>query len=298
MKKKTLRLETIHQCNCCLGCKTLHPLVSAIDLSKASLTEDSVKFDFYTVLLIENEYDDFRYGREHYDYSDATLIFLSPGESIQMDEGENFPQKGWLLAFHPHLICGTTLGMNIDNYTFFSYGMNEALHLSLREKTKAAECLACIGQELQHAVDRHSRTLISRYIELLLDYCTRFYERQFILRSDVNKQLLCKLDVLLDEYTLSGKLRSAGLPTNEHCSRFLCLSPCYFGDLLKHETGKTISEYLQLKRMEAARRLLLDTDMEVDRIAGQLGFPNAACFSKLFLKLTGKLPEEYRLVRN
>lgn len=174
-----MNIETVHQCNCCLGNKTLHPLVSAIDLSKANVMQRTIKFDFYTILLLECEGEDFIYGRKYYDYSNATMIFLTPGQSININEGKAFPRKGWLLAFHPDLLCSTSLGRNIKNYSFFSYHLNEALHLSLREKDKAIECMYNIEKELQHAIDCHSKTLISRYIELLLDYCSRFYDRQF-----------------------------------------------------------------------------------------------------------------------
>lgn len=298
MKKKTMKIETVHQCNCCLGSKTLHPLVSAIDLSKTNFAENSIKFSFYTVLLIENECDEFICGRKYYDYSSATVVFLSPGETIELNENRCFPQKGWLLAFHPHLICGTTLGENIGDYTFFSYRAEEALHLSLREKTKAIECLSNIEQELRHPIDRHSKTLISRYIELLLDYCSRFYERQFITRDEVNKQLLNKMENVLNEYIQSGKLESRVLPTKEYCSNSLNLSPCYFCDLLKFETGKTIAEYFQLKRIETAKKMLLSKDNTISLVARKLGFPSIQYFSKLFQKMTGFTPNEYRDSRN
>ena len=136
MGDKVLKIGTVHQCNCCLGSKTLHPLVSVIDLSKADLSAHTgIKFDFYTILLSECKCEAYMYGHQYYDFSDGTLLCLSPGESINMKENsKNFPSKGWILAFHPDLICGTPLGLNIHNYTFFSYLPEEALHISLREK--------------------------------------------------------------------------------------------------------------------------------------------------------------------
>lgn len=291
--KKTLKIETVHECNSCLGCKTLHPLVSAIDLSQANLTERSIKFSFYTLLLIENDCNEFIYGRKYYDYSNATVLFLSPGQSIQLDESKPFPQKGWLLAFHPHLICGTSLGMSIDHYTFFSYHTEEALHLSQREKTKAIECLRSIEQELQQSIDKHSRTIISRYIELLLDYCSRFYERQFITRNEANKQVLNQLETVWEEYVQSGKLRSKNLPSTAYCADLLQLSPHYLSDLLKFETGKTISEHFQLKRIATAQKLLLTGGHTIRFIAEELGFPSVTYFSKLFQRMTGVAPSEY-----
>ena len=298
MKEKILNLKTVHQCNHCMGNKTLHPLVSAIDLSKANLTERTLKFDFYTILLMEGQAEDFICGRKYYDYSNATMIFLTPGQSINMSEDKIFPQKGWLLAFHPTLLCGTSLDEHIDRYTFLFYQLNESLHLSLREKTKAIECICNIEQELKHAIDCHSKTLISRYIELLLDYCSRFYERQFITRNEANKTILCKMDTLLDEYIRSGQLKTKILPTVKYCANLLHLSPRYFMDLLKFETGKNLDEYFQLKRIEIAKRMLSANENTVSSVAEILGFSSVQYFSNLFRKLVGVAPNEYRLSQN
>lgn len=298
MKEKILNLETVHQCNCCMGNKTLHPLVSAIDLSKANLTERTLKFDFYTILLIEGQAEDFMCGRKYYDYSNATMIFLTPGQSINMRENKVSPQKGWLLAFHPTLLYGTSLDEHIDKYTFLFYQLNESLHLSLREKTKAIECIYNIEQELKHAIDCHSKTLISRYIELLLDYCSRFYERQFITRNEVNKMILNQTDNFLVEYIEMGQLKSKGLPSMEYCGEIFHLSPHYFNDLLKIETGKSSDEYFQFKRIEAAQKMLLNGKLTVSQISDQLGFPSVQYFSRLFRKMLGISPNEYQLSQN
>lgn len=298
MKEKILNLETVHQCNCCMGNKTLHPLVSAIDLSKANLTERTLKFDFYTILLIEGQAEDFMCGRKYYDYSNATMIFLTPGQSINMRENKVSPQKGWLLAFHPTLLYGTSLDEHIDKYTFLFYQLNESLHLSLREKTKAIECIYNIEQELRHAIDCHSKTLISRYIELLLDYCSRFYERQFITRNEVNKMILNQTDNFLVEYIEMGQLKSKGLPSMEYCGEIFHLSPHYFNDLLKIETGKSSDEYFQFKRIEAAKKMLLNGKLSVSQISDQLGFPSVQYFSRLFRKMLGISPNEYQLSQN
>lgn len=298
MKEKILNLETVHQCNCCMGNKTLHPLVSAIDLSKANLTERTLKFDFYTILLIEGQAEDFMCGRKYYDYSNATMIFLTPGQSINMRENKVSPQKGWLLAFHPTLLYGTSLDEHIDKYTFLFYQLNESLHLSLREKTKVIECIYNIEQELKHAIDCHSKTLISRYIELLLDYCSRFYERQFITRNEVNKMILNQTDNFLVEYIEMGQLKSKGLPSMEYCGEIFHLSPHYFNDLLKIETGKSSDEYFQFKRIEAAKKMLLNGKLTVSQISDQLGFPSVQYFSRLFRKMLGISPNEYQLSQN
>lgn len=159
MGDKVLKIGTVHQCNCCLGSKTLHPLVSVIDLSKADLSPHTdIKFGFYTILLSECKCEAYAYGHQYCDFSDGTLVCLTPGESISMKENnKEFPSKGWILAFHPDLICGTPLGLNIHNYTFFSYCPEEALHLSLREKQIILEFLERIRQELERCIDRHSK---------------------------------------------------------------------------------------------------------------------------------------------
>lgn len=298
MKENILNIATVHQCNCCLGNKTLHPLVSVIDLSKADLQQRTLKFDFYTILLLEEETHDFMYGRRYYDYSNATVVFLTPGQSFRADEGMMFSRKGWLLAFHPDLIYHTSLGRHIKDYTFFSYHPMESLHLSLREKNRVIECFNNIGQELQHAIDCHSKTLISRYIELLLDYCSRFYERQFITRNEANKVILQKTERLLDEYISSGRLKNNVYPTDEYCAGILHLSPSYFSDLLKFETGKNLYEYFQLKRMETSKQMLSDKNYTVAMVAKQLGFSNVQYFSCLFKKITGMAPNEYRVGEN
>lgn len=296
MKDKTVEIETVHQCNCCLGNKTLHPLVSVIDLSSANLMQRTLKFDFYTILLVESQSEAFIYGRQNYDYSNGSMIFLAPGQSIRMEEGSLLPQKGWILVFHPDLIFATSLGQNIKHYTFFSYHSLEALQLSMREKQKVLECLDNIRRELQHAIDLYSKTLISKQIELLLDYCTRFYTRQFITRSEANKKILTKFEKMLDTYFETDQPRMKGLPPAEYCANLLHLSPCYFEDLLKQETGKNTQEYVQLKRFNIAKKLLISTNKSVSQIAEELGYPTPQLFSHLFKKMVGCAPAEFRLL--
>lgn len=298
MKENILNIETVHECNCCLGYKTLHPLVSVIDLSQANLEQCTIKFDFYTIIMMEGDVDDFLYGRKSYDYSNASLLFLTPGESIKIDHSELLRRKGWLLAFHPNLLYRTSLGRHIEDYTFFFYKPDEALHLSLREKNKIIDCLHNIGDELKHAIDCHSKTLITRHIELLLDYCTRFYERQFITRCEVNEPIIRQTNILLDEYIQSGKLKQGVLPSAEYCADRLHLSTHYFSDLLYFETGQNIHEYFQFKRLEASKTMLLEQSCTVGAVAEKLGYPNVQQFSRIFKKITGIAPGDYRLAQN
>lgn len=298
MKENILNIETVHECNCCLGYKTLHPLVSVINLSQANLEQCTIKFDFYTVIMMEGDVEDFLYGRKYYDYSNASLLFLTPGKSIKIDHSELLRRKGWLLAFHPDLLYRTSLGKHIGNYSFFFYKLEEALHLSLREKNKIVDCLHNIGEELEHAIDCHSKTLITRHIELLFDYCTRFYERQFITRCDANKPIIRQTNILLDEYIQSGKLKKGVLPSAEYCADKLRLSTRYFSDLLYFETGQNINEYFEFKRLEASKTMLLTSQNTVSGVAEKLGYPNVQYFSRLFKKITGIAPCDYRLAQN
>lgn len=294
-----LDLRTVYECNRCLGCKTLHPQVGIINLENPSLEEDAVKFEFYAVLLIEDcPGGCCCCGRKYYDYSNATMVFLTSGEIFRMSKENTLPDKGYLLAFHPDLLFRTSLKNHIKNYTFFHYRKEEALHLSRRETEKVTCCLSNIEDELHHPIDTHSSIILSRHIELLLDYCTRYYERQFITRENKNKALLENMERLFVEYIASGRLQGGKLPTSGYMAGELDLSVAYFDDLLKFETGKTLEEYLQLKRLDIARHMLLQDGHTPAAVARKLGYPNVQCFSVLFKKITGVAPSDYRLSQN
>lgn len=298
-KKGTLDFNTVHECNRCLDCKTLHPQVSLINLENPCLEQDTVKFEFYAILLIEECPDECSCcERRYYDYSNATMVFLKPGEVFRMNEEKTLPGKGFLLVFHPDLLFQTTLKNHINNYTFFLYRKEEALHLSQRETAKITCCLWNIEEELHHSIDTHSGTILSRHIELLLDYCTRYYERQFITRENQNKAILEKLERLLDDYITSGKLQNGKLPASGPLAEELDLSPSYFNDLLKFETGKTLEQYFQFKRLEAAKRMLLKSDATPTVVARRLGYPSVQYFGLIFKKITGTSPSDYRNSQN
>ena len=297
--KDILDIKDVCECNRCLGSKTLHPQASLINLENPDFKEDFVKFEFYAILLIEDCTDNCNCcGRRYYDFSNATMVFLTPGEMFRMNAENTLPDKGLLLAFHPDLLFRTTLNNHIGNYTFFFYRKEEALHLSQREKSTVTRCFDAIGQELHHDIDSHSSTLISRLIELLLDYCSRFYERQFITREEKNKAIMKKFRKLMDEYIASGQMQKGKFPTPEYCAEPLNLSPAYFKDLLKFETGKTLDEYVQLKRLEEARRMLAQPGATPSAVARQLGFSSVNQFCHLFKRITGIAPGEYRNSRN
>ncbi|MDE5623394.1 MAG: helix-turn-helix transcriptional regulator, partial [Alistipes sp.] len=250
---------------------------------------------FYTLFLKDVKCGNLIYGRQYYDYQEGTIVAIAPGQVAGVeDNGEEFQPKGWALVFHPDLIRGTSLGRSIRNYSFFSYEANEALHLSEQEREIVIDCLHKIRTETEHAVDKHTQRLITANIELLLDYCVRFYERQFITRSNVNNDLLMRFESLLDAYFASERPQSEGLPSVRYFAEQLHLSANYFGDLIKKETGRTAQEHIQLKLIDVAKERIFDVRKSVSEVAYELGFKYPQHFTRLFKKLTGLTPKEYR----
>ena len=296
MEKTLLNIETIAEYNGMLGVETLHPQVSVIDLSKAKpMRHMRHTFSFYVVFLKDEKNCDIIYGRQRYDYQKGSVVCLAPGQVIGIeDTGEDFQPQGWALCFHPDLIRGTNLGRNIREYTFFSYAVNEALHLSEQERRTFIDCLMKIQEELKHSIDRLSKRLIANNIELLLNYCLRFYERQFITRRENNHDILTRFETLLDNYFTGDNALQNGLPTVKYCANILCLSPNYFGDLIKKETGKTALEYIQSKLIDRAKELLLVPSNSISQVSYLLGFQYPQHFTRVFKKATGITPNEYR----
>lgn len=296
MEKTLLNIETVTEYDDMLGVETLHPQVSVIDLSKARpMRHMRHTFSFYVVFLKDEKNCDLLYGRQRYDYQKGSVVCLAPGQVIGIeDTGEEFQPQGYALCFHPDFIRGTNIGRSIKEYSFFSYEVNEALHLSERERVTFIDCLMKIQEELQHSIDRLSRRLITNNIELLLNYCLRFYERQFITRQDVNRDILARFEVLLDNYFAGEDVLQKGLPTVKYCASELCLSTNYFGDLIKKETGKTALEWIQSKIIDIAKEQLLIPTSSISQVAYGLGFQYPQHFTRVFKKLTGITPHEYR----
>ncbi len=290
------RFESINDYNTFNNNETLHPLVSVVDLSKANPRQGSrMYFGFYTIFLKDVKCGDLLYGRHTYDYQEGTLVFLAPGQVAGINSnGETYQPKGYALVFHPDLIHGTSLGRHIQDYTFFGYQSNEALHLSDRERKIVLDCFSKIEYELEHAIDNHSKRLIISNIELFLNYCVRFYERQFITRDNVHKGILEKFENLLNEYYQSDNPQIIGLPSVAYCASELNLSANYFGDLIKKETGKTAQEYIQSKVIDVAKEKIFDQGKSVSQIAYELGFKYPQHFTRLFKQRVGYSPNEYR----
>lgn len=290
------RFETVTDYNIFNNNETLHPLVSVVDLSKANPRQGSrMYFGLYTIFLKDVKCGDMVYGRHTYDYQEGTLVFLAPGQMAGTNSnGETYQPKGYALVFHPDLIHGTSLGKHMQEYTFFGYQSNEALHLSERERKIVLDCFSKIQYELEHAIDKHSKRLIVSNLETLLNYCIRFYDRQFITRENVNKGMLEKFEALLNEYFQTDKPNAIGLPSVAYCAGELNLSAGYFGDMIKKETGKTAQEYIQSKVIDVAKERIFDMNKSVSEIAYELGFKYPQHFTRLFKQRVGQSPNEYR----
>jgi AraC-like DNA-binding protein len=251
--------------------------------------------NIYAVFLKDTKCGDIIYGGQPYDYEDGTLVFVSPGQVYGIDNHTvNTNPSGYGLLFHPDLIAGTHLAKTIRDYSFFSYEVNEALHLSKKERKTIVECFEKISSEIEQNIDKHSKTLIVSNIELLLNYCMRFYDRQFITRSHVNKDVLVRFENLLTDYFKSEKAQAIGLPTVTWCAEQLHLSPNYFGDLIKKETGNTALDYIQSRLIEEAKLKMSDATKSISGIAYDLGFKYQQHFTRLFKQKTGMPPNEYR----
>ena len=294
---KILNLDSVDLYNKLYGLETLNPLVSVIDLNKATSSVDLggrriIKKKMY--LKLEKACD-IKYGRQTYDYQEGTIVCFAPGQTAETNPTTDKVQvNAHGILFHPDLLRGTSLGKSIKKYTFFSYEVNEALHLSEEERSIVMDCLKIIRMELEHGVDKHSKTLLVNHIELLLNYCMRFYERQFITRGKTNRDVLTRFENLLDEYFESTLAEQDGLPTVKYFADKLCLSSNYFGDMFKKETGKSPQEYIQEKVIELAKERISDTADTVSQIAYSLGFQYPQHFCRLFKKRVGYTPSEYR----
>ncbi len=291
-----IKLDSVDRYNKLFGLETRHPLVSVVDLSKATKWPMRSNFNYgiYALFLKDVKCGNIIYGRQYYDYQDGTVVCFAPGQVTDIEMDPNVRPAAHGLLFHPDLIRGTALGQEIRRYTFFSYETNEALHLSEQERQTVMDCLGKIEAELEHAIDKHSRRLITANIGLLLDYCMRFYERQFTTRSEVNKDIVIRFEQLLDEYFDGDTPQQEGLPSVKYFADKVCLSPNYFGDMIRRQTGQTASEYIQNKLVDRAKEALLSSGKTMSQIAYDLGFQYPQHFSRMFKRIAGCTPNEFR----
>ena len=295
--KEMIVIDSVDRYNEIFGLETRHPLVSIIDLAKSTTwpTRAWFRYEVYALYLKNVKCGDIKYGRQYYDYQDGTIVCFAPGQITDLEMLPNIQPNAHGILFHPDLIRGTALGQEIKKYSFFSYETNEALHISEEERQTVMDCLQKITIELEHSIDKHSRRLICANIGLLLDYCMRFYERQFDTRNGVNKDIIVRFEHLLNEYFEGDAPQKQGLPSVKYFADKVFLSANYFSDMVRKQTGKTVSEYIQDKMIGLVKEQLLSTDQTTSQIAYEIGFQYPQHLSRMFKRIVGMTPNKFRL---
>lgn len=295
--KEMIVIDNVDRYNEIFGLETRHPLVSIIDLAKSTTwpTRAWFRYEVYALYLKNVKCGDIKYGRQYYDYQDGTIVCFAPGQITDLEMLPNIQPNAHGILFHPDLIRGTALGQEIKKYSFFSYEINEALHISEEERQTVMDCLQKITIELEHSIDKHSRRLICANIGLLLDYCMRFYERQFDTRNGVNKDIIVRFEHLLNEYFEGDAPQKQGLPSVKYFADKVFLSANYFSDMVRKQTGKTVSEYIQDKMIGLVKEQLLSTDKTTSQIAYEIGFQYPQHLSRMFKRIVGMTPNKFRL---
>ena len=295
--KEMIVIDSVDRYNEIFGLETRHPLVSIIDLAKSTTwpTRAWFRYEVYALYLKNVKCGDIKYGRQYYDYQDGTIVCFAPGQITDLEMLPNIQPNAHGILFHPDLIRGTALGQEIKKYSFFSYEINEALHISEEERQTVMDCLQKITIELEHSIDKHSRRLICANIGLLLDYCMRFYERQFDTRNGVNKDIIVRFEHLLNEYFEGDAPQKQGLPSVKYFADKVFLSANYFSDMVRKQTGKTVSEYIQDKMIGLVKEQLLSTDKTTSQIAYEIGFQYPQHLSRMFKRIVGMTPNKFRL---
>ena len=299
--KELIRVKTITEAHQMLGLeKPKHPLVSVAKLPEQLFSSSLIKFkytsDLYTINLKAGMYGTCNYGRNTYDHQEGTLVFIAPNQTISYEPNEDKPnfEESWALMFHPDLIRKSELGKKIEEYSFFNYDANEALHISDDEKKSLNEIKDKITKEYSQNIDQHSQELIVSNIKLLLDYSKRYFDRQFYTRTNFNSDIVSRFERLLKDYYKTDKPTEIGLPTVAYLGKQLAMSPYYLSDLLKKETGRNTIEHIHFFIIEQAKTSLLNSELNISEIAYNLGFEYPQHFTKLFKNKTGLNPSEYR----
>ena len=290
-------INTIQDFNDYQGVETLHPLVSVVHVENTEhIKECMMHYGLYAIYLKENKGCKLSYGRTPYDFDEMTVTSFAPGQVVKVEPNPDVPfAKFTALVFHPDLLNRTALGRQMSRYEFFDYSSTEALHLSVQEVEVFRGVITMIEQELHRAIDKHTRELIISNIELLLNYCLRFYDRQFITREEINHSVVKRFMELLDDYISSKALRE-GLPTVTYFADKCCLSSGYFGNLVRVETGRTAKDIIADRLLAHAKQLLNDDTLTITMISERMGFDYPQHFVRFFKSHTGKTPSAYRKV--
>lgn len=291
---KILKVRNVGDYSRYLGCEDLHPLVSVIDYAKASPIRHSLNnYSVYGLFLRDDASVDLDYGCGRYDYRQGTLLCVAPGQiGGKEDNGESVSITGWALLFHPDLLHGTPLEKEIKRYSFFDYRVNEALHMTDEEHDILVSLIRQIQDELHKKRDEFQDAILVEYIGLILNFCRRFYNRQFITRKLENSDILAKFEHLLRDYYEEKLQLTLGIPTVQYCADKLCMSSNYFGDMVKRMTGDTASDYIRQYIIQRAKNELA-TGEGIAQVAYELGFEYPQHLSRMFKKQTGMTPSEY-----
>lgn len=294
---RDFHFNTVQEFNDYYGLETLHPLVSVVRFNKPAKVEEAMyHYGLYALFLKENKGCKLSYGRTEYDFDEMTVTSFAPGQVIHVEPNPEVIIPKWTaIVFHPDLLNRTSLGKNICRYEFFDYTSNEALHLSVAEIEIFRGVLSMIQQELNRSIDKHSKELIVNNIELLLNYCLRFYDRQFITREEINHSVVKKFTALLDQY-IANQAQQEGFPSVAYFADKCCYSPKYFGELVKTETGHTAKDFISDRMLIAAKQLLNDESLSIKAISQQLGFEYPQHFVRFFKAKTGQTPSDYRKI--
>jgi len=298
--KNIINIDSITQVHDFLGLpKPKHPLISVIPIDDRMTQMDYGDFtyvlNFYQISLKSGIKGNLIYGRNSYDFEEGSIIFMQPGQTLKVENNEDVANgKGWTLIFHPDLITKSTLGKTIEDYSFFSYEVSEALHLSDEEKLTITDLVKKIEKEYNQNIDKHSQKLIISNIELILDYCTRFYDRQFYTRTNLNLDHISKFEEMLRQYYKENRQFETGIPAVSYFGEQMNMSSYYLSDLLKKETGLGANDHIHQYIVNTAKNRLLSTNDPVSQIAYDLGFEYPQHFTKVFKKKTGKSPVEFR----
>jgi AraC-like DNA-binding protein len=300
--KEVVHIKSISEVHRILGIeKPKHPLVSVLKMDSRitnfDFGDDTYVLDFYQISFKEGLSGSFQYGRSKYDFDEGSLVFTKPKQTIQMDsEIETNSTSGWILLFHPDLIRKSELGRTIEKYSFFDYDLNEALHLSDKERTSLTDLVIKIEEEYNNNIDKHSWDIIVGNIEMIVKYSKRYYERQFYTRKDLNTELLTKFNRILKHYYSSEQPINSGVLTVKYCANQLNLSVNYLGDLLKSDTGRSAKDHINDYVIEKAKTLLLSNNENIGQISYRLGYENPQGLNKLFKAKVGLSPSQFRTI--
>lgn len=277
--------------------KPLNPLISILNYSKVQITDEMLRpsfvMNFYNITYNESVGCKAKYGQTTYDFDEGGMIFTSPGQPLNVMHTP-FSDAGFTLLVHPDFLRNYSLDAKMKNYAFFSYSVNEALHLSDKERLIISAIAKNLEDELETAIDDLSQDVLISQIELMLNYSQRFYKRQFTTRKSINNQVLEKLEQILDNYFNNQTALMKGLPSVQSLADQLEVSPRYLGDLLRSLTGHNTQQHIHLKLIEKAKEILMISDLTVSEIAYQLGFEHPQSFSKFFKSKTNMSPLEFR----